>query len=128
LRTVWNSLAQNAPSNPRRPICDLESSVYGPADPASLWKLCQTSECRWLTYGDSDRRRLVVCRSGPEKRWPITLASHVSTQVRLRESMNGTGSPRARTVRISATESPRDLFVIVTPPLAGRQPRATRRR
>ena len=34
LRTVWISLSQNAPSNPRGPLCDLESSVYGRADPA----------------------------------------------------------------------------------------------
>ena len=53
LRTVLNSLAQTAPSNPRHLLCDLGSSVYGPADPASSWKLCQTSECRSLTYGDS---------------------------------------------------------------------------
>jgi hypothetical protein len=35
--------------------------------------------------------------------------------------MNVTGSPRSRMVRISATESARDLleFVIVTPPPAG---------
>jgi len=49
LRTVWESLAQNAPSSPRRPLCNLESSVYGPADPAYSWKLCQTSECLSLT-------------------------------------------------------------------------------
>jgi hypothetical protein len=54
LRTVWDSLAQNAPSNPRRPLCDLESSVYGPADRRRRGILCQTCECRSLTYGDAD--------------------------------------------------------------------------
>ena len=51
-------------------------------------------------------------------RAPRTLIFDDAHAIGLRESMNVTGSPRSRIVRISANESPTDPFVIVAPPFS----------
>ncbi len=49
LRAVWNSVAQNLPSN----LSDLPFHLYSAGCRiASALKLCKTSQCRSITYGD----------------------------------------------------------------------------
>jgi hypothetical protein len=52
LRAASHSVAQNPPSNLADPRCNLPSAVYGRADVSPASKLCQTSLCAAITYGD----------------------------------------------------------------------------
>src|SRR3954451_10213516 len=52
LRAVWNSVAQNLPSIPPVPPCNLDSTTYGLYVQRSSRELCKTLQGRRITYGD----------------------------------------------------------------------------
>jgi hypothetical protein len=52
LRAVRNSVAQNPPSNPAALRCVSDSAVYRRTEGHHSLKLCQTSQCRSITYDD----------------------------------------------------------------------------
>jgi hypothetical protein len=52
LRAVRNSVAQNLPSIPPVPPCNLDSTTYGLSVERSSRELCKTLQCRRITYGD----------------------------------------------------------------------------